>query len=93
MVTNEKLGETESLLITVQNNVIRTIYIKAKIDNMLVNSKYRLCVYRDDTVNHMSSEYCKLQEKEYKVRYDWVRKFNPLEIMQETEISPYWQMV
>ena len=35
--------ETESLLIAAQNNIIRTNYIKAKIDKSQQNSKCRLC--------------------------------------------------
>ena len=33
--------ETESLLIAVQNHVIRTNYVKSKIDNVQKNSKWR----------------------------------------------------
>ena len=44
--------ETESLLITAQNNTLRTNYIKAKIDNMQQNSKSRLCRDKDEMVNH-----------------------------------------
>ena len=36
-------GETESLLIAVQNNAERTNHIKARIDKMQQNSKCRLC--------------------------------------------------
>ena len=35
-------SENESLLIPSQNNTIRTIYIKANIDNMHQNSKCKL---------------------------------------------------
>ena len=66
--------ETESLLITAQNNAIRTNQIKARIDKTQQNSKCRLCGGRDETINHMIGECSKLAEKEYKIRYDWVGK-------------------
>ena len=56
------LRETESLLIEAQDNAIRTNYIKAGIDKLQQNSKYRLC---GDS---------KLAQKEYKTRHDWVGK-------------------
>ena len=41
--------ETESLIIAAQNNVIRTNYIEAKINETKQNSKCRLCGERDET--------------------------------------------
>ena len=52
--------ETESLLIAVQDNAIRTNHIKARIDETQQNSKCRLCGDRDETINHIISEYSKL---------------------------------
>ena len=46
--------EIESLLIAAQINVIRTNYIKVKIDNKQQNSLRRLRGERDKTVNHIS---------------------------------------
>ena len=57
-----------------QNNAIRTNHIKARIDKTQQNSKCRLCGERDETVNHIISEFCKLAQKEYKTRHDWVDK-------------------
>ena len=54
--------------------VIRTNHIKVKIDKTQQNSKCRLCSDRDETINHIISEYSKLAQKEYKVRHDWVGK-------------------
>ena len=51
---------------------MRTDYIKAKIDNMEQNSKFRLCGVGDETVNQMIREYSKLAQREYKSRHDWV---------------------
>ena len=44
--------ETKSLLIVVQNNAIRTNYIKAKIDYTQQNSKCKFRIKRDETINH-----------------------------------------
>ena len=46
--------EIESLLIAAQNNAIRTNHFKTRIDNTQQNSKCRLCVDRDETINHIS---------------------------------------
>ena len=66
--------ETESLLIAVQDNAVRTNHIKARIDKTQQNSKCRLCGDRDETINHIISECSKLAQKEYKTRHDWVDK-------------------
>ena len=66
--------ETESLLIAVQDNAIRTNHIKARIDKTQQNSKCRLCGDRDETINHIISECSKLAQKENKARQDWVGK-------------------
>ena len=58
--------ETESPLIAVQNNAIRTNKIKARIDTTQQNSKCRLCSDRDETINHIISECSKLAQKEFK---------------------------
>ena len=64
--------ETESLLISAQNNAIRTNQIKARTDKTQQNSKCRLCGDRDETINHIISVCSKLAQKEYKVKHDWV---------------------
>ena len=66
--------EIKSLLIAVQNNATRTNQIKARIDKMQQNSKCRQCGDRDETINHIISECCKLAQEEYKTRHDWVSK-------------------
>ena len=58
--------ETESLLMAAQNSAIRTNHIKARIDKTQQNSKCRICGDRDETINHIISEYSKLTQKEYK---------------------------
>ena len=66
--------ETESLLIAAQDSALRTNHIKAKIDKSQQNSKGRVCGDRDETINHIISEYSKLAQEEYKARHDWVGK-------------------
>ena len=66
--------ETKSLLTAAQNSTIRTNHIKARIDKTQQNSKCRLYGDRHKTINHIISEYCKLVQKEYKTRHDWVGK-------------------
>ena len=41
---------------------------------MQQNSKCRLCGDRDETINHIISEFSKLAQREYKARHDWVGK-------------------
>ena len=60
--------ETESLLISAQN-IIKTNYIKAKIDNTQKNSNCRLCSDKDGTVNPTISECNKLTQKKYRHIY------------------------
>ena len=67
-------GETESLLIAAQNNVIRTNNIKMRIDKTQQNSRCRLCGEKDETINHIISECSKLAQKEYKTRHNLVGK-------------------
>ena len=66
-------SKSESLFIATQITVIKTNYIKAKIDNTLQNSKFRLYDDRDETIIHIS-ECSKLAKKQYKARHNWVRK-------------------
>ena len=66
--------ETESLLIAAQNNAVRTNHIKARIDKTQQNSNCTLCGNRNETINHIISEWSKLAQKEYKTRHDWVGK-------------------
>ena len=66
--------ETESLLITAQNNTTSTNPIKARIDKTQKNSRCRSYGERDETINHIISKRSKLEQKEYKTRHDWVGK-------------------
>ena len=64
--------ERESLLIAAQNHAVRTNHIKARIYKTQQNSKCGLCSDRDETINHIISEWSKLAQKEYKTRPGWV---------------------
>ena len=66
--------ETKSLQLAAWNDAIRTNYIKARIDKMQQNSRFRLCSERDKTINYILSECSKLAQKEYKTRHNWVGK-------------------
>ena len=55
--------ETESLLIAIENNSIRTNYIKAKLD----------CADRDQLINR-NKQMQQINMKRYKTRHDLVRK-------------------
>ena len=61
-------------LIAAQNNAIRINYIKAKIDKTQQNCKGTLCEHREETVDHIISEYSKPKQKEYKTKHNWVGK-------------------
>ena len=79
--------ETESLLIVAQNNTIRTIYIKARIEKMQQNSKCRLCGEREETINHILSKCCKLAQNKYKTWHDWLNKVIHLELCKKLKFD------
>ena len=68
------MRETESLLIAIQNNAIRTNHIKARIDRTQQNSRCRLCDDGHKKNHHIISECSNLALKEYKTKHDWVGK-------------------
>ena len=59
--------EIKSLLIAAQNNAIRTNHIKARIDKTQKKKKSK-CGDRDETINHIISEFSKLAQ----TWHDWV---------------------
>ena len=75
--------ETESLLIAAKYS---SCYIKAIIDKTQQNSKCRLCGDKNETINHIISEFSKLVQKEFKTRHDWVGERDTLGIVEEIEI-------
>ena len=67
-------------------NIIRTNYIKAKIDNTQQNSKCGLFRNEHET-NNKISERSKLMEKEYKSTYDWVEKVIQCELCNKVKFD------
>ena len=80
------MKETKSLSITTQMNAIKINYIKAKIDDTTLNSKWRLCRDRNEKFDHRISEYSILVKKKYKTTHDWVRKDDLPGIVQKIKI-------
>ena len=70
-----------------QNNTIRTNYVKAKIDNIQKSSKYRLCRERDEMVNPIVSGHSKLAQMENKTRHDWLGKVIQLDLFKKIEFD------
>ena len=70
----KKGKKLKSLLVAAQNNAMKTTQIKTRIDKTQQNSICRLRGDRDETINHIISEYIKLVQKEYKSRHDCVGK-------------------
>ena len=66
--------EIESLLITAQNNIIKTNDVQEKLDKTQQNSKRRLSGEGYERINYIVSRCRKLGQKEYKTRHDWVSK-------------------
>ena len=71
-----------------QNSAKRNNHIKVRIDKTQQNSKCRVCGDRDETINHIISEYSKLAQKEYKATYDWVGKVIHREIGKKFKFNP-----
>ena len=68
------MWEAESLLMTSQNNTIRTDYVKVKIDDTQENSKCRWCRERDKQRQQTSTEGVEL---------------DPLRFVHKLEFWPY----
>ena len=74
------LREIESLLSKSTKNAIWIDYIKFEINNAQHNSKSRLCVDLDKTVNFMTNKGCKFAQKEYKTKHESVQKVIHMEL-------------
>ena len=62
--------ETESLIVAVQIQRIRTNLVKAKIDKNQKDTLCRLCKKADESIDHVVSGCSKLEQKQYKRRHD-----------------------
>ena len=54
---------------------------------MQQNSKRSLCGDRDETIDHIISEWSKLVQKEYKIRHDWAGKVTHWELCKKFEFD------
>ena len=66
--------ETEPLIMTAQEQALRTNLVKATIDKSQEGSKCRMCGKADESISHLLSECSKLSQTEYKRRHDWMGK-------------------
>ena len=78
--------ETESLLTSAQNDVIRTKCVKAKTDNIHQNSKCGLCGDSDETLNQKKANDTN-RLKKYKTMT--AGKCDPQGILLQIEIWPF----
>ena len=68
-------GCTEILIRSVQEQSIRTNYIKYNIDKTAESPLCRMCSTRNETISYTVIECGKLAQKEYKRRHDSVRRY------------------
>ena len=80
--------EIESLLITAENNAIKTNYVKGKLDKTQQNSKSRLCRDKDEMINRIISERSKPALGKYKTQHDWVWKVIHWELCKKLKVNP-----
>ena len=79
--------ETESLLTAAQDQALRTNIIKTKIDKTSDCSLCRLCKETDETVTHITSQYSKLAQQEYKARHDKVAQALHWELCRKNDLQ------
>ena len=63
-------GETESLIVAAQNQIIRTNLVKAKIDKSQGDTLCRVSRKVDESIGHIVSGCSKLAQKEYQRRHN-----------------------
>ena len=66
--------ETEAMLFAVQEQAIRTNYVKHKVDKTAQSPLCRIRDKNSESMSHIVSEYEKLARKEYKRRHDIVSR-------------------
>ena len=62
--------ETESLIVSAQNQIIRANLVEAKIDKSEGDFLCRVCRKVDESIDHIVTGFRKLAQKEYKRRHD-----------------------
>jgi hypothetical protein len=65
-------GETESTIVSAQDQAISTNYFKRKIPKEEIESRYRLRTEYEETIDHLTSGYPILAKNEYVIRHDRV---------------------
>jgi len=63
-------GETESTVVSAQDQTISTNYFKNKIFKEEIECKCRLCTQHEGTIDHLTSGYPILAKNEYLMRHD-----------------------
>ena len=68
----------EALISSIQEQAIRTSYVKYHIDKSVESLSCRLCGKTDETIRHIVTEYSKVAQTEYKRMVCWklCEKFN-----------------
>ena len=79
--------EIKSLVKTAENNVIKTSYVKVKINKTQQNSKCMLCVDIDKTISYTINQSSKLVQKKYKTRHDWVGRVTRWELCKKLKFN------
>ena len=75
--------EREGLIFAVQEQALRTNWIRESIDGQEVSEKCRMCGERDESITHLIAECKKLAQKEYKQRHDNIARIVHLELCQK----------
>jgi hypothetical protein len=85
-------GETESVIMTAQDQAISTNYFKKKILKQEIESRCRLCKEYEETIDHLISGCPTLAKNEYIIRHDKVCKHLHYSICKkfETEAVENW---
>ena len=67
--------KTEATICAIQEQALKTNYIKNKIDKTSANPLCRMCRENGETVQHIICESKKLAQREYKGRHDTAANF------------------
>ena len=75
--------EIEGLIFAVQEQALRTNWIRKNIDGQEVLELCRVCGKRDESIDHLIAECKKLDQREYKQRHDNIARILHLELCQK----------
>ena len=75
--------EIEGLIFAIQEQALRTNWIRTNIDGKEVSQLCRVCGKRDESSGHLIAECKKLAQKEYKQRHDNIARILHLELCQK----------